>query len=93
MTTRISGKRLAANITTAVTVGSFAVVGIGAIAVDQATTDHSAGTSTSAVTSNDGGSVKEQAPSQRGSSSNGYSGGSSVQSGNGGTINGRSSGS
>jgi len=91
MTTRLSGKQLAVNITTAVTVGSFAVVGIGAIAIDKATTSHAA--STNSVTGDDGGTSQNQAPSQGNGSYGGYSGGNSVQSGNGGFTSGRSSGS
>ena len=90
MTTRSSGKKLAVNITTAVAVGSFAVVGIGAVAVDQATVSH--GSSTASVTNGDGGAAPSQAPSQDGGSySNG--GASAVQPGNGGAVSGRSSGS
>ena len=89
MTTRSSGKKLAVNITTAVAVGSFAVVGIGAIAVDQATVSH--GSSTTSLTNSDGGDAQNQAQNQDGGS---YSnGGSSVQLGNGGDVSGRSSGS
>ena len=94
MTTRSSGKKLAANITTAVAVGSFAVVGIGAIAVDQTTVSY--GSSTTSVTNDDGGAAQNQAPNQApnqdgGSYING--GGSPVQPGNGGAVSGRSSGS
>ena len=88
MTKRNSGKQWALNLTTAVTVGSFAVVGIGAIAVDQAT--GIPGTSTKSVTSGDnGGTSQIKVPSQ----SSGYYGGNSVQSSNGGATNGTSSGS
>ena len=92
MTKRNSGKQWALNLTTAVTVGSFTVVGIGAIAVDQDTGSH--GTSTKSLTSEDNTDTPQiQAPSQGGGSYSGYSGGSSVQSGNGGATNGTSSGS
>ena len=92
MTKRNSGKQWALNLTTAVTLGSFAVVGIGAIAVDQGI--GSPGTSTKSVTSSDdGGTSENQPPSQDGGSQRGYSSGSSVQSGNGGVTSGRSSGS
>ncbi len=90
MTTRSSGKKLAVNITTAVAVGSFAAVGIGAVAVNQTTVSH--GSSTTSVTNGDGGAAQNQAPGQDGGSySNG--GGNAVQPGNGGAVSGRSSGS
>ncbi|ALE91982.1 hypothetical protein AOC05_05960 [Arthrobacter alpinus] len=91
MTTRIRGKQLALKITTAVTVGSFAVVGIGAIAIDQATPRHTA--TTNSVADDDGGTSQNQAPSQGNGSYSGYSGGNAVQSGGGGVTSGRSSGS
>ena len=104
MRTRSRGKKLAVNITTAVTVGSFAVVGIGAIAVDQATVSH--GSSATSVTGDDGGAAQNQAPSQDGGSysqdggsysqdggSYSLGGASPVQPGNGGAVSGRSSGS
>ncbi|WP_315913738.1 hypothetical protein [Arthrobacter sp. lap29] len=92
MTKRNSGKQWALNITTAVTVGSFAVVGIGAIAVDQATGSHAASTK-SGTSDDNGGTSQIQAPSHGSGSYLGYSGGSSVQSGNDGPTNGTSSGS
>ncbi|MEV8181479.1 MULTISPECIES: hypothetical protein [Micrococcaceae] len=92
MTKRSSGKQWAFNLTTAVTVGSFAVLGIGAIAVDQAT--GIPGTSTKSVTSRDNGRTSQiKVPSQSSGSYGGYSDGNSVQSGNGAAVNGTSSGS
>ncbi len=86
MTTRISGKKMAAGITATLAVGSFAVVGIGAVAVDQTTGKHTASTSS---VSSDGGTSQDQGSNQNGS----YSGGDSVLPGNGGSVSGRSSGS
>lgn len=92
MTKRSSGKQWALNLTTAVTVGSFAVLGIGAIAVDQAT--GSPGTNTKSVKSADKDDTSQiKVPNQNTGAYGGYSGGSSVQSGNGTATNGTSSGS
>lgn len=96
MATRIKGKKMAAGITATIAVGSFAVVGIGAVAVDQTTGSHTPGTSS--VSGSGGGATPDQGlnqgSTQDGNSYNGgYSGGNSVLPGNGGSVSGRSSGS
>ena len=95
LSTRISGKQWAARITTAVTAGSLATAGVAAVAVDMATTSRA--DATTSITQQDGGSSQDQAPQQdSGDSDSGPDSGSgsiAVQPGNGGTVNGHSSGS
>ena len=95
MTTRISGKKMAAGITATIAVGSLAVVGIGALAVDQATASKIS--STTSVTGKSGESPQDhgsgEGAEQGNGYSGGYSGGDSVLPGNGGSVGGQSSGS
>lgn len=90
MNTPITGKQWAARITAVAALGSMATAGIAAAAVDAATVSHAVGTN-SVVSQDDG--TAQNSGSGQGNDYNGYSNGSPVQPGNGGAVNGRSSGS
>lgn len=87
MTVRSSGKKMAAGITATIAVGSFAIVGAGAVAMNQPTDSQ---TSTPGTVS---GSTQDTTQDQGTGQGNGYSGGDSVLPGNGGSAAGKSAGS
>ncbi|WP_269936607.1 hypothetical protein [Arthrobacter sp. HY1533] len=92
MTVRSSGKKMAAGITATIAVGSFAIVGAGAVAMDQAT-DSQATDSQASTPGTVSGSIQDTTQDQGTGQGNSYSGADSVLPGNGGSAAGKSAGS
>lgn|GEM_PF-6205530 len=97
MATRISGKRIAAGVTTAAAVGGAAIVGVGAVALNHPATTQGPSISPVDYTGSSGqdgsGSGNSTDPGQSNGQYGSYSGSDSVQPGSGGPVVGKSSGS